>query len=102
MYLSGQAKNETHYNVSGVFVLSDMGVLDDQGTLEVPQHARRDITGERSGSIGFGGVVRVLFFSFFWVRVNLRSRRSRRFRRRENVVKMVVVEIRVSCPLVFL
>ena len=58
---------------------ADVGILEDQCTLEVPKHARRDISGERGWALRLRDVVRSLLIYLLRVEVYLGGRRGRRF-----------------------
>lgn len=81
-------------------MLANVGVLDDQGALEITQHARGDIPGERNGSLGFRDTI--LLLSFLRIPVRLGGRLSGRLRRGEDVVEMIVVEVGVYRPFALL
>jgi len=70
---TGQETSATHDDVSGVFVSTNVGVLDDQCALEVPEHAWGDVAGELGGPLGFREVVEVFLFFLHWAEVHLRG-----------------------------
>lgn len=87
-------------DIASESVPSDVGGLDDQGTFEIPQLARRDVTGERRGSLGFRYPIRILLFAplSFRIAVNFRCCLGRRLLRGQNIVQVVVIEVGVHFP----